>query len=107
MLVQAYSFTSAPIAAALVQAAKRGTDVALVVDKSQANARYSQVPSLLDASIPVYIDYHPAIAHNTENMLIIEDTGLAKQVYRQYQFTHRAIGTGQTQYCRLMSIKIA
>lgn len=33
--VQAYSFTSYPIAKALVQAARRGVDVEVILDKSQ------------------------------------------------------------------------
>jgi len=39
--VLAYSFTSAPIAKALVEAHKRGVDVRVVVDKSQKSARYT------------------------------------------------------------------
>ena len=40
LLVQAYSFTSAPIAKALVDTMNRGVDVRVVLDKSQ---RYCQV----------------------------------------------------------------
>lgn len=39
--VAAYSFTSKPIALALVADARRGVDVRVVVDKSQATARYT------------------------------------------------------------------
>ncbi len=53
------------IAMALAQAAKSDVNVVLVIDKSQVNARYSKVQSLLDAGITIYVDYHPAIAHNT------------------------------------------
>jgi len=42
--VLAYSFTSAPIAKAMVEAHKRGVDVQVVDDKSQKSARYT-VPS--------------------------------------------------------------
>ena len=38
--VLAYSFTSAPIAKALVDAHKRGVDVQVVVGKCQKSARY-------------------------------------------------------------------
>jgi phosphatidylserine/phosphatidylglycerophosphate/cardiolipin synthase-like enzyme len=35
VLVQAYSFTSTPVAKALVDAHKRGVDVQVILDKSQ------------------------------------------------------------------------
>ena len=41
ILVQAYSFTSAPIAAALVKAYKRGVIVKVILDKSQKKGGYS------------------------------------------------------------------
>src|SRR4051794_4449085 len=39
--VQAYSFTSAPIAAAIKRAKDRGVDVKVILDKSQVSQRYS------------------------------------------------------------------
>ena len=42
--VQAYSFTSKPIAQALVDAHKRGVDVQVVLDKSQRTEKYSRAP---------------------------------------------------------------
>jgi len=62
--VLAYSFTSAPIARALVEAHKRGVDVRVVVDKSQKSARYTSATFLANAGIPVRIDFKHAIAHN-------------------------------------------
>jgi phosphatidylserine/phosphatidylglycerophosphate/cardiolipin synthase-like enzyme len=41
ILVQAYSFTSAPIAKALLDAHKRGVQVQIVIDKSQRTEQYS------------------------------------------------------------------
>lgn len=101
--VQAYSFTSAPIAKALVEAKRRGIDVKVILDKSQQKARYSSATFLYNQGIPVWIDYKPAIAHNkvmvidnqfvitgsfnftkaaqtknAENVLIINDHRLAK-----------------------------
>ena len=46
VLVQAYSFTSAPIAKALVDAHKRGVDVRVILDKSQRSAKYSSAAIL-------------------------------------------------------------
>src|SRR4051812_37993820 len=41
VLVQAYSFTSAPIAKAVVDAHRRGVKVMVVLDKSQKSEKYS------------------------------------------------------------------
>ena len=64
VLVQAYSFTSAPIAEALVEAKKRGVDVQVILDKSQRTERYSGVTFLANGGIPVFIDADHRIAHN-------------------------------------------
>ena len=65
ILVQAYSFTSAPIARELVIAHKRGVDVKVILDKSQVkNNKYSSSRFLANNHIPVWIDYKPAIAHS-------------------------------------------
>jgi phosphatidylserine/phosphatidylglycerophosphate/cardiolipin synthase-like enzyme len=44
VMVQAYSFTLAPIAKALVDAHKRGVKVTVVLDKSQETEKYSSRP---------------------------------------------------------------
>jgi phosphatidylserine/phosphatidylglycerophosphate/cardiolipin synthase-like enzyme len=62
--VLAYSFTSAPIAKAMVEAHKRGVDVQVVVDKSQKSAKYTSATFIANAGIPVRIDSKHAIAHN-------------------------------------------
>lgn len=62
--VQAYSFTSAPIAEALRNAKGRGVDVEVILDKSQKTERYTSATFIAHAGIPVYIDTKPAIAHN-------------------------------------------
>jgi phosphatidylserine/phosphatidylglycerophosphate/cardiolipin synthase-like enzyme len=41
ILIQAYSFTSTPIAKALLGAHKRGVKVEVILDKSQRNDKYS------------------------------------------------------------------
>lgn len=64
VLVQAYSFTSAPIAEALVEAKKRGVDVQVILDKSQRTERYSGATFLANGGIPVFIDADHRIAHN-------------------------------------------
>jgi phosphatidylserine/phosphatidylglycerophosphate/cardiolipin synthase-like enzyme len=64
ILVQAYSFTSATIAQALLRAHRRGIRVEVILDKSQKNQRYSSFTFLTNARIPTYIDAEHAIAHN-------------------------------------------
>ena len=64
ILVQSYSFTSKPIAKALIDAKKRGVKIDTVLDKSNATAKYSAAAFLYNAGIPVLIDDKHAIAHN-------------------------------------------
>jgi len=64
VLVQAYSFTSAPIAKALVDAKKRDVDVRVILDKSQRTERYTAATFLANEGVPTYIDSNHAIAHN-------------------------------------------
>ena len=98
VLVQAYSFTSAPIADAIVKAKKRGLHVIVILDKSQKSEKYSALTFLRNEGVETWIDYRPAIAHskvmiidrsqiitgsfnftksaeerNTENLLIIKN----------------------------------
>jgi phosphatidylserine/phosphatidylglycerophosphate/cardiolipin synthase-like enzyme len=102
VLVQAYSFTSAPIAGALRDAHDRGVDVRVILDKSQRTEHYSSSTFLRHAGVPTWIDSAHAIAHNkvmvidgetvvtgsfnftkaaeqhnAENLLIIKDSALA------------------------------
>lgn len=102
--VLAYSFTSAPIHAALAKAHARGLKVLVILDKSQTNAKGGKFQSLLEAGVPVLIDNAHAIAHNkvmiidkrkvitgsfnftksaeernTENLLIIHSRSLSKK----------------------------
>lgn len=104
VLVQAYSFTSAPIARALVDALRRGVKVQVILDKSQRTEKYSEADFLKNEGIPTLIDAQHSIAHNkimvldgylvltgsfnftkaaeennAENLLVINDPALAKQ----------------------------
>jgi phosphatidylserine/phosphatidylglycerophosphate/cardiolipin synthase-like enzyme len=73
ILVQAYSFTSAPIAKALVEAYKRGVKVEAILDKSQRTEKYSSPTFLANSGIPTFIDARHAIAHN-KTMILDRDT---------------------------------
>lgn len=62
--VAAYSFTSQPIADALVEASKNGVDVKIVLDKSQRKSPRSLASLLREAGVPTRINSHYAIMHN-------------------------------------------
>jgi phosphatidylserine/phosphatidylglycerophosphate/cardiolipin synthase-like enzyme len=72
VLMQAYSFTSAPIAKAVVEAHKRGVKILAVVDKSNETDKYSAATFLTNAGIPPLIDDQHAIAHN--KVMVIDST---------------------------------
>ena len=64
ILVQAYSFTSVPIAKAIIEAHHRGVEVRVILDKSNERERYSASKFLQHEGIPVMIDSAHSIAHN-------------------------------------------
>jgi phosphatidylserine/phosphatidylglycerophosphate/cardiolipin synthase-like enzyme len=64
ILIQAYSFTSKPIAKALLEAHKRGVKVEAIVDKSQRVQNYSSATFLANSRVPTFIDDAHDIAHN-------------------------------------------
>jgi phosphatidylserine/phosphatidylglycerophosphate/cardiolipin synthase-like enzyme len=73
ILVQTYSFTSAPIAKALTGAFKRGVKVEVILDKSQKAEKYTSATFISNAGIPTFIDDKHAIAHN-KIMIIDKET---------------------------------
>ena len=108
--VQAYSFTSAPIAKALVNAHKRGVKITVILDKSQRTEKYSEADFLVNSGIPTWIDNKHAIAHNkimiidgrtvitgsfnftkaaeeknAENLLVIHDRDLAQKYIENWK----------------------
>ena len=114
VLVQAYSFTSAPIAKALVDAHKRGVRVEVILDRSQRTAKHSSADFMAHAGIRTLIDARHAIAHNkvmvidgevvitgsfnftkaaeesnAENLLVIRDAALAKRYTENWQLHAR------------------
>jgi phosphatidylserine/phosphatidylglycerophosphate/cardiolipin synthase-like enzyme len=110
VIVQAYSFTSAPIAKALVDASRRGVKVQAILDKSQKGEKYSSATYLANSGLRPMIDSAHAIAHNkvmvidgqlvitgsfnftksaeennAENLLIIRDSVLAARYAENWQ----------------------
>jgi len=110
VLVQAYSFTSPPIARALEDARRRGVRVRIIVDDSQMTERYSQADEVAHAGLEVWVDDPSGIAHskvmvidratvitgsfnfsrsaqerNAENLLVLRDPTLAAQYVENWE----------------------
>jgi phosphatidylserine/phosphatidylglycerophosphate/cardiolipin synthase-like enzyme len=110
ILVQAYSFTSKPIAKALVDAHKRGVVCRVILDKSQRTEKYSAADFLAHSGIETWIDSSCRIAHskvmvidgatvitgsfnfteaaercNAENLLVVQSPELAKRYRDNWQ----------------------
>lgn len=64
ILVQAYSFTSRPIAKALFEARRRGVHVEVILDASRCTEKYSEADFLVHMGISTWFDAKHAIAHN-------------------------------------------
>lgn len=60
----AYSFTSKPIATALLKARDRGVRIFVIMDKSNKTSQYSSATFLANNKIPVRINERYAIMHN-------------------------------------------
>ena len=114
VLVQAYSFTSRPIAKALANAHARGVKVEMIVDPEMRKESRSQYEYLRQAGVPMSLDSIHNLAHNkvmivdgqtvitgsfnfttaaekynAENLLIIQDKELAARYTANWQL-HRA-----------------
>ena len=115
ILVQAYNFTSAPIAKALIDAHKRGVKILAVLDKSNETQKYSAATFLVNVGIQTLIDDQHPIAHNkvividsatiitgsfnftkaaeeknAENLLVIKDAPTLVQAYEANVQAHAA-----------------
>jgi phosphatidylserine/phosphatidylglycerophosphate/cardiolipin synthase-like enzyme len=102
VLVQAYWFTSASIAKALVEAHKRGVKVEVILDRSRTEIDNEQADSIVQNDVPTFIDDKHTTAHskvviidgqvvitgsfnftdqaeeeNVENLLVIRDKAIA------------------------------
>lgn len=71
--VQAYSFTSRPIADALVAARARGVSVEVLVDADMNRRGGKALPRLLAAGVPVLAETRYAAAHN--KVIIVDAAG--------------------------------
>lgn len=123
VLIQAYSFTSKPIAQALVEAKGRRVDVEILLDRSNERETYTELAHLIEQGIKPLIDAHHAIAHNkvmlidrrtiitgsfnfthqaesenAENLLVIKGHPELMKSYRESYMTHKA-------HCQVPSAK--
>ena len=85
VLVQAYSFTSKPIAEALIAAKSRGVHVEILLDKSNEQETYTELESFIKEGLAPHIDAQHAIAHN--KIMIIDKRTL---ITGSFNFTHQA-----------------
>ena len=85
VFVQAYSFTSAPIAKALMDAQKRGVRVEVILDKIHRSRTYSVADLLSRSGVPVRIDTAHSIAHN--KVIVVDD---ATVITGPFNFTKAA-----------------
>lgn len=60
----AYSFTSKPVADALLAASKRGVDVKVVADEKSNSGKYSATTYLANNKVPVKLDGNYPIFHH-------------------------------------------
>ncbi len=63
IFVAIYSFTSEPIANALINASQRGVNVCILTDRLQSRGKNSQIRSLALSGIPIHID-RAKVGHN-------------------------------------------
>lgn len=110
IFVQAYSFTDKDIASALVNAARRGVAVKVLLDRSNRKDDRSAKDIILGSQLPLRFDAPSGIAHNkiiiideatiisgsynfsaaaykrnTENLLVITNPSLAHQYIQNWQ----------------------
>jgi phosphatidylserine/phosphatidylglycerophosphate/cardiolipin synthase-like enzyme len=108
--VQAFSFTSKPIARALAAAHERGVQVEVILDQSSLKAHHASADVLAGSGIPVFVDSAHLLAHNkvmvidgetvitgsfnftyaaqrdnAENLLILHDRALASRYLDNWQ----------------------
>ncbi|MDP1633389.1 MAG: phospholipase D family protein [Gallionellaceae bacterium] len=88
--VQAFLFTSRPLAAALIEAKARDVQVEVLADREQTlRGENSQIPQLAAAGIPVALEVRYAAAHNKILLVDAAQAGGAV-ITGSYNFTYSA-----------------
>ena len=83
--VMAYSFTSSPIAKALVDAHKRDVKVEAILDKSNQSSKYSSATFLYNHRVPVHIWQGSGYFHN--KVIVIDGSTV---ITGSFNFSKRA-----------------
>lgn len=83
--LQAYSFSSAPVANALIRAHDRHVDVRAILDRSDETLHGSKLKALVAAGVPTWVDASEPIAHLK---LLVVDAHLVE--FGSYNFTKQA-----------------
>lgn len=90
VLVQAYSFTSRPIARALINAQRRGVDVQLIADREQIEKTdHNRIAEIAAGGVATFIDAEHQSAHN-KVMVIDNGSADATVITGSYNFTNAA-----------------
>lgn len=130
IFVQAFIFTSRPIAEALIEARRRGVEVAVLADaEMNGKGDRTQIPALASAGIPVALETRYASAHNkvilvdprqndgilitgsynftfsarmknAENVLILRDNPALARAYLDNWHRHRKDATPLAEFSR-------
>lgn len=88
--VQAYLFTSRSLARALIEARQRGVTVEVLADSEMVKkGENSQIPQLVSAGIPVWLEVRYAAAHN-KILLIDPGEATSTVITGSYNFTWSA-----------------
>jgi len=90
IVMAAYSFTSKPIAIALVDAKQRGVDVRLVADKKGNSGKYTATTFVANKNVPVRLNGRYAIMHNKFIVIDGKDVETGSFNYTQAAATKNA-----------------
>jgi len=85
VMVQAYTFSNGTITRALTDASRRGVQVSVILDKSQAKGKEWAQQKLTLFKITTLVDFNHAIAHN--KIIIIDNKTV---ITGSYNFTYAA-----------------
>jgi len=90
VLVHSFSFTSRPLARALIEARARGVDVRVTADASESErTENNRIPDLAAAGIPVFVEERYQSAHN-KVMIIDAAVAGGTVITGSYNWTYAA-----------------
>ena len=102
VLVQAYGFTHAAVAQALIRAHARGVSVQVLLDEKSEFTNRNVIDLLREAKVPLRLDGQHAIAHN--KVMIIDAQTV---ITGSYNFTNAAQSRNAENLLVLSSLELA